>query len=106
LKGVTRYGLIATVGHRLLRRSATVRHQMERRSMELGVTGRGPVCYLGHSSADSGVPLMPRILISPVVQLFDCRCYFGSHRLQRPQGGFTSSWRSGGFRGTRGHTDL
>jgi hypothetical protein len=33
----------------------------------------------------------PDILISPVVQLFDCRCYFGSHRLQRPHGGFTSS---------------
>jgi hypothetical protein len=27
--------------------------------MGLRVTARGPVCYLGHSSADSGVPLMP-----------------------------------------------
>jgi hypothetical protein len=59
--------------------------------MGLRITARGPVGCLGHSSADSGVPLMPRILISPVVQLFDCRCYFGSHRLQRPHGGFTSS---------------
>ena len=59
--------------------------------MGLRVTARGPVCCLGHSSADSGVPLMPWTF--SFRQLLSCLivAYFGSHRLQRPHGGFTSS---------------